>query len=130
MSVSLDDLIVKADDAITAQGSAPSTLMQYRWAWSRFKSYCSDDGEEVFTQEDAESFLRLVAAERRAGRYKAWKAKLLRRAVRVLGEVATTGSYQWHLSRRSHPNDGLDEVFRPIQEHFESWLKDQGLGRV
>lgn len=127
MSVSLDDLIVKADDAITAQGSAPSTLMQYRWAWSRFKSYCSDDGEEVFTQEDAESFLRLVAAERRAGRYKAWKAKLLRRAVLVLGEVATTGSYQWHLSRRSHPNDGLDEVFRPIQEHFESWLKDQGL---
>lgn len=127
MSVSLDDLVMKADSAISAQGSAPSTLMQYRWAWSQFRSFCSRDGDPVFAEEDAAAFLRSVTAEHRAGRYKAWKAKILRKSVLVLAEVATTGSYQWHLSRTTHPNDVLDVVFRPVQEQFEAWLKDQGL---
>lgn len=127
MSISLDELVVKAGAAINAQGSASSTLMQYRWAWSRFRSFCSHDGDAVFTEADAASFVRFVADEHRAGRYKAWKAKLLRKAVLVLSEVAATGSYQWRLSKQTHPNDVLDAVFRPVQEQFETWLKGQGL---
>lgn len=127
MSVLLDDLVVKADAAISAQGSAPSTLMQYRWAWSRFKVFCSQKGEAVVTEEAVTTFVRFVAVEHCEGRYKAWKAKLLRKAALVLWEVATTGSYQWHLSRKSHPNIVLDVVFRPVQEQFEAWLLGQGL---
>lgn len=127
MSVVLDDLVAKADAAISAQGSAPSTLMQYRWAWSQFRSLCCAGGEAGLSEDAVDRYLRFVAAEHRAGRFKAWKAKLLRKAVLVLWEVATTGSYQWRLSRRTHPNDVLDQVFRPVQEDFEAWLKDQGL---
>lgn len=127
MSASLDDLVVKADAVISAQGSAPSTLMQYRWAWSRFGVFCSEAGETAVTEQSVASFVEFVAIEHQAGRYKAWKAKLLRKAALVLWEVATTGSYQWHLSRKAHPNDALDVVFRPVQEQFETWLQDQGL---
>lgn len=127
MSVSLDDLIVKADAAISAQGSAPSTLMQYRWAWSRFRSFCSGDGMTVLTEDVVDRYLRFVAAEHRVGRFKAWKAKLLRKSVLVLWDVASTGSYRWHLSRPTHPNDVLDVVFRAVQERFETWLEGQGL---
>lgn len=129
MSVLLDDLVVKADAAISAQGSAPSTLMQYRWAWSEFKQFCAERsaGEAVVTQDAVTAFMQFVATEHHEGRYKPWKAKLLRKAALVLWEVATTGSYQWHISKRSHPNDGLDVKFRPVQEQYETWLTSQSL---
>lgn len=127
MSVFLDDVVVRADALIRAQGSAPSTLMQYRWAWSQFRSFCCADGTTVLTEDMVGRYLRYVAVEHGAGRFKAWKFKLLRKSVLVLWEVATTGSYRWRISRQSHPNDGLDEVFRPVQEHFEFWLEGQGL---
>lgn len=127
MSVSLDDLTVRADALISAQGLAPSTMMQYRWAWSQFRSFCSQDGTSVLTEDAVDRYLLFVAAEHRAGRFKAWKAKILRKSVLVLQEVSETGSYQWRLSRSRHPNDGLDEIFRPVQEQFEAWLEGQGL---
>lgn len=127
MSTSLDELVVKADAVISAQDSASSTRMQYRWAWARFRSFRSHDGDAVFTEAEASSFVRFVAAEHRAGRYKGWKAKLLRKAVLVPSEVAATGSYQWRLSKQTHPNDVLDAVFRPVQEQFETWPESQEL---
>ena len=129
MSVLLNDLVVKADAAISAQGSAPSTLMQYRWAWSQFKQFCAERnvGEAVVTQVAVTAFVQFVATEHDDGRYKPWKAKLLRKAALVLWEVATTGSYQWRLSRRTQPNDGLNVEFRPVQEQYETWLTSQNL---
>ncbi|MEH6822153.1 MAG: tyrosine-type recombinase/integrase [Dietzia psychralcaliphila] len=129
MSVLLDDLIVKADAAISGQGSAPSTLMQYRWAWSQFESFCAtrNDGAAVVTEESVADFVEFVTCEHQAGRYKPWKFKLLRKAALVLLELASTGSYQWRLSRTTHPNDTLDEALRPVQEQYEAWLKHQGL---
>ncbi|MFI8592761.1 tyrosine-type recombinase/integrase [Dietzia maris] len=129
MSVLLDELVVKADAAISAQGSAPSTLMQYRWAWSQFKKFCADGSadETVVTQDAVTAFVQFVATEHHEGRYKPWKARVLRKAALVLWEVATTGSYQWRLSRPTHPNDGLDVQFRPVQEQYEAWLTSQGL---
>lgn len=130
MSISFDDLIVKTDTLISAQGSAPSTLMQYRWAWAQFQSFCSDDGNPILTDEVVDRYLGFVVSEHRAGRFKDWKAKLLRKSVLVLWEVATTGSYQWRISRQSHPNDGLNAMLRPVQEQFETWLEHQELAEA
>lgn len=129
MSVLLDDLIVIADAAISGQGSAPSTLMQYRWAWSQFKKFCVERGadEAVVTQEAVAAFVQFVATEHYEGRYKPWKARLLRKAALVLWEVGATGSYQWRISMQSQPNDALNEAFRPVQEQYETWLTSQGL---
>lgn len=87
MSISFDDLIVKTDTLISAQGSAPSTLMQYRWAWAQFQSFCSDDGNPILTDEVVDRYLGFVVSEHRAGRFKDWKAKLLRKSVLVLWGV-------------------------------------------
>ena len=127
MSVSIGDLIVQADAAISGLGHADSTLWQYRWAWSQFESHCCREGIDALTDDVVASFVEIVASEHREGRLKEWKRKLLRKAVLVLAEVARTGAYQWKLSRATHPNDALSEVFRPIQEQFETWLGGQQL---
>ncbi|WP_104080919.1 tyrosine-type recombinase/integrase [Cryobacterium sp. Y11] len=127
MSVSIQELIAQADGAVSGLQHAPSTTMQYRWAWSQFKRFCSRDGIEEFSEEAVAAFIEFVAAEHRAGRYKEWKRRLLRKAALVLSEVARTGSYEWRLSRQKHPNDALNGAFRPVQEQFEQWLQDQSL---
>ncbi|HEY5842474.1 MAG TPA: tyrosine-type recombinase/integrase [Mycobacterium sp.] len=123
----MGEVVRRADAAIVALGHAPSTLWQYRWAWSQFASFCSREGAGEVTEGVVASFLRFVAAEHRQGRIKDWKRKLLRKSTLVLAEVARTGSYQWRQSRRAQPNDVLDVVFRPVQEQFEAWLGRQRL---
>jgi len=127
MSVSVGELIARADTAVNGLGHAPSTRWQYRWAWSQIELFCSQRGAVELTDEVSAAFLQFVAEEHRQGRIKDWKRKLLRKAVLVLSEVARTGTYTWSLSRARNPNDGLDGVFRPVQEQFEEWLKGRGL---
>ena len=130
MGVRLDDLIGRADVAVAGLGHAPSTLWQYRWAWAQVTLFCCERGVEEFTDEVAVSLLEFVAWEYEQGRIKEWKRKLPRKAVLVLSEVATTGTYTWKLARGSHPNDSLDTAFRPVQERYEAWLAGQGLARA
>jgi len=127
MNVSIAGLIVHADAAISGLGHAPSTLWQYRWAWSQFELFCSREGVDEFTDDVVALYLQAVAAEHREGRIKEWKRKLLRKSVLVLSEVARTGSYRWGVSHRIHPNDALSAAFRPVQEQFETLLGNQGL---
>jgi hypothetical protein len=77
--------------------------MRPQRAWSQFESFCSHDGVAEFTDEDVASLLQFFAAEHAEGRFKDWKARLLRKAVLVLSEVASTGSYGWHLSQTVKP---------------------------
>ena len=130
MSASVGELIERADLAVSGLGHAPSTLWQYRWAWSQIVVFCADQGADVLTEEVTESFLGFVACEHEQGRIKEWKRKLLRKAVLVLSEVARTGTYTWSLARARHRNDGLDAAFRPVQEQFEAWLTGQGLAQA
>lgn len=127
MDASIGEVISRADAAVSGLGHAPSTLWQYRWAWSQIERFCAREGVVDLTDEVVASFLQLVASEHRAGRIKEWKRKLLRKAVLVLSEVVRTGTYSWTVSRQTHPNDGLNAAFRPVQEQFEDWLTGQGL---
>lgn len=127
MGVSIGEVIARADAAVTGLGHAPSTLWQYRWAWAQFESYCDREDVGEVTDEVVASFLRLVAQEHREGRIKEWKRKLLRRAVLVLSEVVSTGTYTWKVFRATAANDGLDPALRPVQEQFERWLPGRGL---
>lgn len=130
MSVRLDELIARADLAVAGLGHSPSTLWQYRWAWSRIGVWCCEHHAEEFTDDVTRSLLEFVTDEFEQGRIKEWKRKLLRKAVLVLSEVAATGSYAWKVSRATHPNDGLDAAFRPVQDQYEQWLTNQGLARA
>lgn len=130
MNVSLDVLIARADMAVSGLGHAPSTMWQYRWAWSQITVFCSQRGADELTDEVTASMLRFVAFEHRQGRMKDWKRKLLRKAFLVLSEVARTGTYTWSVTRASHRNDALDAAFRPVQEQFEQWLTGQGLAQA
>lgn len=127
MGASIDEVISRADAAVSGLGHAPSTLWQYRWAWAQVEGYCAGEGVGDLTDEVVASFLRFVAAEHREGRIKEWKRKLLRKAVLVLSEVARTGTYAWTVSRQAHRNDGLNSVFGPVQEQFEAWLTGRAL---
>jgi integrase len=127
MNISIGDLILQADAAMSGLGHAPSTTMQYRWAWSQFARFCSEEAVATFTDEVVASYLQVVATEHHDGQMKEWKRKLLRKSTLVLVEVARTGSYRWALSFQRHPNDALDAVFRPVQEQFEVWLVSQRL---
>jgi integrase len=127
MGVSIGEVISRADASVSELGHAPSTLWQYRWAWSQIEQFCSREGVFELTEEVVSSFLQFVVAEHLEGRIKEWKRKLLRKAVLVLSEVARTGAYRWTVSRQTHPNDGLNSVLRPVQEQFEAWLTGQGL---
>lgn len=129
MKIPIGELISKADAEIVRLNQAASTLMQYRWAWHRFEVYCSENGITEFTDEALASYLRFLAAERAEGRFKEWKYKLLRKTALVLAEVNQTGTYRWKTSKHASPNDGLNPVFRPVQEHFEAWLTHQGLAQ-
>ena len=91
MGISVGKVIARADVAMDEFGHAPSTRMQYRWAWSRFDTFCRARDVVVFSDEMAVLFLDFVTDEFRAGRFKQWKYKLLRKAVLVLREVAATG---------------------------------------
>lgn len=126
MKVPIGELISRADAEILKLNHAASTLMQYRWAWHRFEVFCSENGITEFTDEALASYLRFLATELAAGRFKEWKYKLLRKTALVLAEVQNTGTYRWKLSRQSAPNDALNPVFRPVQEQFEAWLALQG----
>lgn len=127
MQVSVGELIVAADSVIVGLGHAPSTLWQYRWAWSQFEVFCAREGVGKVTGDVVPAFLAFVAAGQRDGQLKEWKRKLLRKSVLVLCEVAATGTYRWRMSRQSHPNDVLDGVFRLVQEDFERWLEGRRL---
>lgn len=127
MNISIGELILQADSAMSGLGHAPSTRMQYRWAWSQFARFCSEEAVATFTDEVVASYLQVVATEHHDGQMKEWKRKLLRKSTLVLVEVARTGSYRWALSFQRHPNDALDAVFRPVQEQFEAWLSSQRL---
>lgn len=127
MNVSIGELILQADAAMSGLGHAPSTRMQYRWAWSQFASFCSERAVVALTDEVAASYLQVVAARYHDGQMKEWKRKLLRKSTLVLVEVARTGSYRWALTHQAHPNDALNAVFRPVQEQFEAWLESHRL---
>ena len=127
MNISIGELILQAEAAMSGLGHAPSTRMQYRWAWSQFARFCSEQAVATFSDEVVASYLQVVATEHHDGQMKEWKRKLLRRSTLVLVEVARTGSYRWALSFQRHPNDALDAVFRPVQEQFEAWLSSQRL---
>lgn len=129
MKTPIGELISKADTEIVRLNQAASTLMQYRWAWHRFEVYCTENGITEFSDAALASYLQLLATERAAGRFKAWRYKLLRKSALVLSEVEHTGTYRWKLSRHAGPNDGLNAVFRPVQEQFEAWLTHQGLAQ-
>lgn len=127
MGVSIGTVIARADVAMAPLGHAPSTRMQYRWAWSQFDRFCGARHFTVFSDAAAALFLDFVAVEFRAGRFKEWKYKLLRKAVLVLSEVVTTGGYRWSVARAAGANDGLDPRVRPVQARFEAWLAGRGL---
>ena len=127
MNMFIGELILQADAAMSGLGQAPSTRMQYQWAWSQFARFCSEQAVATFTDEVVASYLKVVATGHRDGQMKEWKRKLLRKSTLVLVEVARTGSYRWALSRQTHPNDALNAVFRPVQEQFEAWLEGQRL---
>lgn len=127
MRIPIGELILLADAVIVRLGQAPSTLMQYRWAWSLFERFCSRQAITELTDEIVSAYLLDVETAYREERIKAWKRKLLRKTVLVLSEVERTGTYQWKLSRSTHPNDALDVVFRPVQEQFEVWLANEQL---
>lgn len=130
MIVSIVELIVRARIEVDRVGHAPSTDSQYRWAWSQFELFCSREGIAGFTEDVAASFLEAVAADYREGRIKEWKRRLLRKAVLVLSEVAATGSYRWGVSRRTHPNDGLDATFRRCRRSSKRGCRQEGLLRL
>ena len=130
MKIPIGELISKADTEVLKLDHAASTLMQYRWAWRRFAVFCSEQGITDFTAETVAVYLHFLAKERAEGRFKEWKYKLLRKTVLVLSEVNETGMYQWKLSKHAGPNDGLNPVFRPVQEQLEAWLTQQGLAQA
>lgn len=127
MGSSVAEVVTRADAVVSAMGHAPSTLWQYRWAWSRIEEFCTEQEVAELTEDVVVAFLQFVATQHREGRIKEWKRKLLRRAVLVLSEVATTGTFTWKLFRAAPANHSLDPVFGPVQEQFEQWLGIQGL---
>ncbi|NVN00536.1 tyrosine-type recombinase/integrase [Arthrobacter sp. SDTb3-6] len=130
MKVHIGELIAKADTEVLKLNHAPSTLMQYRWAWHRFEVFCTEEGITELTGDALVLYVQFLATALREGRFKEWKYKLLRKTALVLSEVNETGTYQWKLSKHAGPNDVLDQVFRPVQEHFEGWLTQQGLAQA
>ena len=62
MGVSIGKVISLADAAVSGLGHAPSTLGQYRWAWSQIERFCAREGVGELTGEVVASFLRFVAA--------------------------------------------------------------------
>lgn len=130
MITPIAELVSKADTEILRLNHAASTLMQYRWAWHRFEVFCSENGISELTDEALVSYLLFLTTERAEGRVKEWKYKLLRKTALVLAEVNQTGTYRWKISKHATPNDGLNNVFRPVQEHFEAWLTHQSLAQA
>ncbi|MDQ2765102.1 MAG: tyrosine-type recombinase/integrase [Pseudomonadota bacterium] len=127
MGVSIGEVVARADVAMDGLGHAPSTRMQYRWAWSRFDVFCRTRDVTAFSGEAADAFLDFVTGEFRAGRFKEWKYKLLRKAVLVLSEVAATGSYRWAVARAVGADERLDPGLRLAQQRFVAWLAGRGL---
>lgn len=130
MGVSVAEVVTRADAVVSGMGYTSSTLWQYRWAWARIEEFCTERNVAELTEEVVAAFLQVVADEYRDGRIKDWKRKLLRRAVLVLSEVALTGTFTWKLFQAASANEGLDPVFRPVQEQFEQWLGGRGLARA
>ena len=127
MGIAVGCAIERADAAIAGLGHSPSTLWQYRWAWSRFAEFCACRGVGEVTGEIVDEFVHLARCDFEQGRIKEWKRKLLRKAALVLGEVAATGTYHWRVARRAEANDGLVPAFRLVQERFEAHLDDRRL---
>lgn len=127
MKIPIGELISKSDTEIARLNQAPSTLLQYRWAWHRFDVFCSEAGITDFSDEALASYLQFLTMEFSEDRFKEWKYKLLRKSALVLSEVNQTGTYQWKISKHASPNDALNNLFRPVQQRFEAWLGHQGL---
>ena len=68
MNIPIGELILQADAAMSGLGHAPSTRMQYQWAWSQFASFCSKRAVAALTDEVVASYLQVVATEHEDGR--------------------------------------------------------------
>lgn len=129
MNLPIEKLISKSDIEILKLNHATSTLHQYRWAWQRFAEFGASTGYTEFTDELLTDYMTFISTEFESAQLKPWKYKLLRKSALVLSEVQKTGTYRWKLSRHTVPNDALNDVFRPIQEQFETWLSLQGIAQ-
>ena len=69
MGVPVSELVTRAEAVVSALGHAPSTLWQYRWAWSQIELFCAERGADELTEEVSASFLGFAAAEYRRVRF-------------------------------------------------------------
>ena len=52
MGVPVSELVTRAEAVVSALGHAPSTLWQYRWAWSQIELFCSQREADELTDEE------------------------------------------------------------------------------
>ena len=70
MGIAVGCAIERADAAIASLGHSPSTLWQYRWAWSRFAEFCACRGVGEVTGEIVDEFVHLARCDFEQGRIK------------------------------------------------------------
>ena len=103
MSVRLDDLIARADLAVPVWGMRRRRCGSTGGRGRRSCCFATSGAPRSTAEGVTASLLEFLVAESEQGRIKEGKRKLLREAVLVLFEVATTGTYTWELARASHP---------------------------
>lgn len=63
MGVCVSEAVARTDVLVSGVGYSPSTLGQYRWAWSQVEDFCSDQEVTELTEKVVVSFLGFVTAE-------------------------------------------------------------------
>lgn len=99
-SMTVDDLISQTKAAVQSLGHSASTRWQYDYAWRKVKEYFATRGTSDFSTELAEQYVHDMRQQFECGAMKAWKFKLMRKAVALVTEYFETGDVRWtHLPK-------------------------------
>lgn len=121
----LTELIAKAREAIVPLGHSQSTVYQYGLAWNELIQYFEANGQNFFSEELANQFVKQAREHFEEGTLKIWRFKLYRLAVAILIEVYHTGKYEWQF-HHVDPNNALHADHKRIHEAFQSNLAKTG----
>ena len=125
--VLLNNLIIQAKEAIKPIGQSSSTLYQYGLAWDELSSFFETNGQQYYSKELSEHFIKNSKTELDNCSVKIWKHKLRRLSVIILNEVYSTGNYQWKYHCQD-TNHALDDGFKQVHLLYRSELIRSGKG--
>ncbi len=124
-NMELSILCVKSAMLLKKCKFSKSTIGQYWNVWNAIICRSYQTGTTLYNKSFLKNFVDMKKKAFDSGRIKLWKYKISKKAVHVLIQVATTGTYTWFYN--SNRPSLIHQEFFQLQGEYLAFLKENGL---